>query len=250
MKNILFNIAAVMLAIVIINCFIKVDNTDEMALAEVFEEDKYYDITSDVEATAYIGSDYINDDSRREMLMDIAGRLGIKDGYEYKSENTDTGYSVSLNKDAVQADTCIRMTTVEKAVSDSRITLSQYLYIRIDFQGSPESTAYYKEKLDKILDDMNVSGRVSVNYRGKCRGNLSVDEKSSITSDIIKQLKGQMVDSKRTDDIFTVYGYTEYIGDYITVNGRRANLNIAFSYNEEENATEIFISAPIISTDY
>lgn len=250
MKNILLNIAAVMLAIVVINCFIKVDNTDEMALAEVFNEDIYYDITSDVEATVYIGSDYMSDDSKREIIMDIAGRLGIEEGYEYTSEKTDTGYCVSLNKNAVQADTCIRLTTVERAVSDSRITLSQYLYIRIDFEGSPESTAYYKEKLDKILDELNMSGRVAVNYRGKSRGELSIDEKSKITFDIIKQLKGKVVDSKRTNDIFTVYGYTEYIGDYITINGRKANLNIAFSYNEEEDSTEIFISAPIISSDY
>ena len=250
MKHILLNIVAVMAAIVIINCFIKVDNTDEMALAEVFQEDIYFDINSDVEATVYIGHEYINDEDKRDTIMDIANRLGIKDGYEYISEKTDTGYSVSLKKDAAKADTCIRMTTVEKELSGGQIALSQYMYIRIDFQGSPESTAYYKEKLDNILESMGMYGKVSVNYRGKCRGNLSIEEKNNITLDIIKQLKGKVVDSKRTDEIFTVYGYTEYIGDSVAVNGKKANLNIAFSYNEEENVTEIYVSAPIIRTDY
>lgn len=250
MKNILLDIAAIMTAIVIITCFIKVDNTDEMALAEVFQEDIYYDITSDVEATVYIGNEYINEDDKKSIILDIADRLGIKDGYDYTSKKTETGYSAALTKDAVKADTCIRITTVEKQLSGSQIALSQYLYIRIDFQGSPESTAYYKEKLDTILEDMKLSGRVSVNYRGKCSGNLSIEEKNNITFDIIQQLKGKIVDSKRTNDIFTVYGYTEYIGESMKINGKKANLNVAFSYNEEDNATEIYVSAPIISTDY
>lgn len=250
MKHILLNIVSVMTAIVIINCFIKVDNTDEMALAEVFSEDIYYDITSDVEASVYIGNEYINDEDKRKIILDLAGHLGIKGGYEYVSEKTDTGYTVSLRKDAVKADTCIRITTVERELSDSRISLSQYLYVRIDFEGSPQSTAYYKEKLDTILKDMGMSGKISVNYRGKCRGNLSIEDKNGITFDIIRQLKGKIVDSKKTDDIFTVYGYTEYIGEAVTINGMKANLNIAFSYNEEDNVTEIYVSAPIISTDY
>lgn len=250
MKHILLNIVSVMAAIVIINCFIKVDNTDEMALAEVFSGDIYYGITSDVEASVHIGNEYINDEDKREIILDLAGRLGIDGGYEYISEKTDTGYSSSLKKDAIKADTCIRMTTVERELADGSIALSQYLYVRIDFEGSPESTAYYKEKLDAILKDMGMSGRVSVNYRGKCRGNLSLEDKNEITLDIIRQLKGKIVDSKKTDDIFTVYGYTEYIGETVTVNGIKANLNIAFSYNEEEDVTEIYVSAPIISTDY
>lgn len=250
MKHILLNIASVMTAIVIIHCFVKVDNTDEMALAEVFEEDIYYDITSDVEATVYLGEDYINDDDKRWQIMEIAQSLGIKDGYEYITEKTDTGYSVSLKKDAVQADTCIRITTVEKELRGNQLALSQYLYVRIDFEGSPESTAYYKEKLDDILDEMQLKGRVSVNYRGKYRGNLSLEEKNNITFDVIQQLKGKIVDSKCTEDIFTVYGYTEYIGTSTNINGKKANLNIAFTYNEEEDATEIFVSAPIIRSDY
>ena len=64
MNKLLLNIAAIMAAIVVINCFVKVDNTDEVALARVLDEDMYYDVESNVESAIYIGNQYMNDDER------------------------------------------------------------------------------------------------------------------------------------------------------------------------------------------
>lgn len=250
MNKLLLNIAAIMAAIVVINCFVKVDNTDEVALARVLDEDMYYDVESNVESAIYIGNQYMNDDERKEMLVNIAEGLGIKGDYDMVSENTDTGRTLILSKKAKSASTYIKLTTVERQVSNSQISLSQYLYTRMEFEGSPESAVYYKEKLDGILKKMGYNENSSVNYTGKCAGNLSKTQKNKITSDIIKNLSGKETDRVCTDDIYTVYGYSEYIPGEVRVDGRKTNFNLAFSYDENENVTILHISAPIITADY
>lgn len=250
MNKFLLTIAAIMTAIVVINCFVKVDNTNEVALAEVFEGEEYYDVESDVEAALCIGNKYLNDGEKEEIVKDIALALGIDKTYNLTHEATDTGNTTVLSKKAKRAETYIKITTVKRQVSNSMITLSQYLYVRLEFEGSPESAAYYKEKLDTILKEKGYNESSSVNYTGKCRGELTNEEKNKIVSGIIRSLNGKEVDRVCTNEIFTVYGYSEYIADEIKVDGRKTNFNMAFSYIEEEDSTLLHVSAPIITADY
>lgn len=250
MKKVLLNIASIMAAIVIINCFVKADNTDETVLAQVLEEDIWYDINSNVESAVYIGNEYLNNTEKEELLKKISSGLEINREYNIEYDRTDTGCSVSLTKNAKRADTLIKITTVERSTGTNKVTLSQYLYVKIEFEEAPDSAAYYKEKLEGILGDMEYDGDVSVNYTGKCAGKLSAEEKNDITTDIMESLHARITDRVCADDIFSVYGYSEYVGDCVMADGKRTNLNLAFSYDEEENATMLHISAPIITADY
>lgn len=249
-KSVLIKTASIMTAIVMIVCFVKVDNTDEMVLAEVFQNAASENIMSDVEMSVYYGGEYMDENQKKEVITQVAKQLGINDKYDYNQIGTETGYTEILSKKAVNADTCIKMTTVENCYSDHRLTLSQYLYIRIDFDNSPDSTVYYKDRIESILKNMNLDGEVTMNFKTVFNGKLSIQDKNARTDDILHRIKAEKVQSKCTNDIYTVYGYTEYLDKYIMSGGQKINVNIAYSYNEIDNTTEMYVSAPVMSRDY
>ena len=48
----------------------------------------------------------------------------------------------------------------------------------------------------------------------------------------------------------TAYGYTTGIKKYKTINGKRINMNVAVSYDEKKDVTNVIFGSPIVNSDY
>ena len=54
----------------------------------------------------------------------------------------------------------------------------------------------------------------------------------------------------RDNEMFTIYAYAKGAGSYITIGGSKINMNIAIGYDEEQDATKVYLASPVNSLDY
>ena len=59
-----------------------------------------------------------------------------------------------------------------------------------------------------------------------------------------------MVTGNRDDSIYTVYGYCGKIEEYVVFGSTKTNINVAITYDEQNNLTRVYMATPIISTEY
>ena len=84
------------------------------------------------------------------------------------------------------------------------------------------------------------------NYEGQ----LSKEEFQSLTTQIFSEEKAETVQSIVKDGVFSAYGYSSQINNYIVSEGKKINLNVVSSYNEDSDMTKIIVASPIYNEDY
>lgn len=86
--------------------------------------------------------------------------------------------------------------------------------------------------------------------RGEIPGRLSVEEKRKITDDIFGYEGGSRLYEYAEDGYYVAYGFTSGIDQIKRVNGRTINMNIAISYNENEDKSIVFFGVPIFNGEF
>ena len=81
-------------------------------------------------------------------------------------------------------------------------------------------------------------------------GSLSMSQKNIISDKIIESSGGRIVTERRSDSLFTVYAYTDKIDDYVLNGSLKTNLNVAITYDEENDITEVYMATPFMNEDY
>jgi len=227
--------------------FINNKKASETDIVTAFSNDMFLSTNSHIEAVALCGNNYVSEEAKVDIIKSVAGKLGIKD-YTLgcaSSEKTQDNRLVATSK---YANTEIKFVTVKN--ENDALVKRQYLMIDISISNSLESAVLYRDKVEDILETMNYSAEVTLTHKGNISGNLSLDEKNSITDDIIKSLNAQIVTERRDEKIYTVYAYTEAIDDYVVNGTSKTNVNVAISYDETLNETNIYMATPIINEDY
>jgi hypothetical protein len=88
---------------------------------------------------------------------------------------------------------------------------------------------------------------------GTIAGKLSEEKMQTIAQDMFRQMGGvEVMASSETGagGYFLAYGYTRGLTTQKCVNGKKINLNIAMSYDEEENQTRVVMGTPLVNSDF
>ena len=105
--------------------------------------------------------------------------------------------------------------------------------------------------VEQALEEVGTTTiHTSVVFEGEYDRLLSLSEKNKITDQIIQEMQAKVVNESRTDEMYTVYCYTPLITNVTYSNGSRINLNIAFSNDEGESKTTLYLATPILNEDY
>lgn len=97
---------------------------------------------------------------------------------------------------------------------------------------------YYEPSIEAILMEKEYEGR------------LTRKELEELALKTFAEEKAEPVQSLSADGMFSAYGYSPGICDYVVSEGERINLNLVASYNEKENRTEIILASPLYNGDY
>lgn len=127
----------------------------------------------------------------------------------------------------------------------------KYIHFVFHSKGREDSFYSLKQAWSKKMKDKKVLDYKDYYYRSFCfPGKLTQGQQKQAAKQYcqcfgIKKSKECMI-----DDMVNVYGFTEKICDSVTVEGEKINFQIAFSYNETEDNTRLYLATPFLNTDY
>lgn len=262
----------------------------ENSLEKVFQNNNIHEADCEIEGYYYLGEKYYGESGSLELIDKIAERLGVNSEYYYDKYRTDAGSVAVMKKEGKSSELELELITTEYQESRNVIAQRNYLSVSLNIKGSLESGYYYKNLIEKTMkeickeenDDKANSENISENdkkssntvngekaankdkevstsiisqnlymvIKGKIYGEIDKGQENKIAKGILKSFQAKEIFNGQNDEHMNVYGYTEILSDYVAIGSDKININIAFSYNEKENITYVYVGSPIVNYDY
>ncbi|MBQ6815148.1 MAG: YwmB family TATA-box binding protein [Lachnospiraceae bacterium] len=227
------------------------DDNVEKDIVTAFAPGNYIKTNGTVSVYVNYGNRYLSYDAKKELIINIAKSLGIKGELNIETsrqyEEGDTS-AIEIASYVTTTDTSvtdIRIVTIENISQDNMVSLEQYITVDVSIENSIESAVYYEQKLRDAFNDLGMSADVTLSLEGSIKGAISNAKKNQICEEIIEGMDGELVIGGSSDDIYTVYAYTEKIEDYVVNGTTKSNINIVISYDEINDETWIYVATPI-----
>lgn len=262
----------------------------ENSLEKVFQNNNIHEADCEIEGYYYLGEKYYGESGSLELIDKIAERLGVNSEYYYDKYRTDTGSVAVMKKVGKSSVLELELITTEYQESRNVIAQRNYLSVSLNIKGSLESGYYYKNLIEKTMkeicreenDDKANSENISENdkkssntvngekaankdeevstsiisqnlymvIKGKIYGEIDKGQENKIAKGILKSFQAKEIFNGQNDEHMNVYGYTEILSDYVAIGSDKININIAFSYDEKDNITYVYVGSPIVNYDY
>jgi len=228
------------------------DNTTTVPVNNVvtaFNKASLIDMSASIESFGQYGILYLSQDAKNTILKDIATKIGINN-YSIETTREDDNSTTTLSQTGQNGDVICKLVTVETVVEQNVIQAKQYIYINVILNNSIESAFSYEKIIKDIVKNLEMDTKVTVNLKGAVKGKLDIALKNSIANTFINSMNVNVVAENKTDDLYTIYGYTSDIDEYITVSSNKINVNIMMNYDEQKDETNVYVATPISSEDY
>ena len=220
-------------------------------IVTAFAARNYLSTNGVVSVYADYGNKYMSVEEKEEILKKLAIAVGIDEDIEFVSEREerDGGYMATTSYSTYNnySTTDIRIVTVESEGEAGIIYLEQYILMELSIDNSVESAVYYQDKIKNAFEQMNIDADVTLGLKGCVQGTLSNAKKNAICEDIIKDLNGEMVIGGGDGEVYTIYGYTEDIEDYVLNGTIKSNITVMITYDKASDITWIQVGTPIIN---
>ena len=194
----------------------------------------------------YFGKMEINQETKEKMLKNLAYKLGIMDGYRFTNGTGDGFEKTTLTKEGKYAVTTLQMISMQMAEAEPE----QYIVIDIQTQSEMDEAALLYQKVNRVYEEIGVDGHVSFEVNASQEGDCTTKEKEGLTDEVFELIEAEKIDSITENDLFTVYGYTKLEDSYLKMNGKKVNVQVVMSYDEQEDKTYMKIGVPIVNTSY
>ncbi len=202
-----------------------------------------------IKGYGYFETMQLGDVSRKKMLENLAGKLGITDGYTFSSGEGDGFTKTILTKESKKATTVLQIVSLYDEPDISGVP-EQYIAVEITTSAGSKQAVELYNKVKRIYADMGLESQVSLEIDADRRGNYVETQGQGIFEDIFKAVKARKVDDIMSNGICTVYGYTRSEENYLTLNGKKVNIQIVLTYDEDKDTTYIKIGMPIVNSSY
>jgi hypothetical protein len=223
---------------------------DEGMIVEAFGATAFSNEESDISMEGEYKGDYLGSEGAKTLLATIASELGLDNQYEMTQNRKENSGEIILTKEAKRAKTTLKFITVESDASNNTKKVNQYVAAEIELFDTADCALAYRNLLETILENHQVTGDITVSLKGKYPGQLTLEEKNKLADNLLEKLDTKVQTEQRTDQMYVIYGYSKYIREYKKVNNQKINVSLAMNYNEQADATYIYLSTPLISEDY
>lgn len=98
--------------------------------------------------------------------------------------------------------------------------------------------SYYEPSIEAILMERDYEGEMDTEEFGK------------LASEAFAKEKAESVQNLSSEGIYSAYGYSPELPEYVVSEGKRINLNLVASYDEEKNRTKVILASPLYNEDY
>ena len=143
-------------------------------------------------------------------------------------------------KEAAKAASLLKVVYLEK-------TGEYYVCAEVTLFGTEEQdVTAFKKRLEKAAKELELTEiSTTLELCGVYNGEIPLGEKDSLTDALLKELYAAPVYENRENANYTVYAYTGAIKDYIVVEKKRLNVQVAIYYDRSSDRTEVVLASPI-----
>lgn len=202
---------------------------------------------SDVETTIELSVRYprkLQTGEIERIFINMAKQLGITENYQIKTEKKSNGTVTIFEKDGKNGAATFRYIALEETVHpEYYMVLNMKLYHNID------CALEYKQRIQLIGQQYGIEGTVCMELEGIYPVQLSMEEKKKAEGKIFEQLGAEFVSGSREEALCTVYGYTDAVKQYFTIEDKKTNINLAFTENDSMQ-TVWHLGIPVLWEEY
>ena len=223
-------------------------NREKGMVTSVFAEEGDNVICGSVKAYGYYSDKKLSEEKRRGIARKLARDIGITGGYELETKTDEENETTVLTKKGQQGDTTIKIITL---VNSEKNVVEDYILMEIDLKNTAAGSVYeLKEKIEEIYDGIGVNAGTNIYLKSQLPGKLSEVEIDSRTQEFLESVKAKEIKTVEFDSTVCVYGYSRSISNFVYQNNDRVNVNIAFTYDEEENVTYVHRAIPFVDKSF
>jgi hypothetical protein len=223
---------------------------EEARISEAFVKTNTEEMQSSIEIAGEYRSGFLSNEDKKKLICDLASEIGLKIDKEISVWEEGTRSEYYFYKQAKKASSEIKVISVE--VNEDDVTkMKHYIIVRLTISEGIQSIDRYKIILEKAFDELKAENvQITLRYEGNREGDMTTEQKHELAQLLIDELQGRIALEYDEGDIFTVYGYTGMLKEYVTTMDNKINIQIAISYNELTNKTRIELATPIIEEDW
>lgn len=205
---------------------------------------------SELTVTAYYGEVYLTQADKEQLIAHIGAALGLSEEYSIENIQKDNKVISRFSRKGANANTQIQCISLMDAKEKTRGT-KQYITINLKLFRENNSILAYKEILETTMKGLKVKDYQSiVKFASVYDGALSEEERDSLVKNVLDKLHANVVSEKKEKELYTVYAYTGLVKDYLVVTGKRINLNLVVTYDEQKDKTNLYLATPVLNEDY
>lgn len=237
------------------------ERKEEEKTLETFQSLQLADLEGCVEITSPIEKNYEEEEGKELFLTSFIRELNLTGSPTFSKMEKNGRKEISYEK--VTEKEKIKITYVTEQMDpknssgeeverteDQAIREYQYVHVFYEKEEELESLLSYKTKMERLLKMRNMVPVSNVNLRGSRSGKMSRKEKEEVTDQLFQMLQATEVEAVREEELYTVYGYSPYMENVFYYGEKKINLNLAFSYDEEEKKTLFYLAMPYVQGDY
>lgn len=211
-----------------------------------------YDVTeyeSEISAYGFYGNGYISEGTREQMLIRLAEKLGVTSDYEITAEHSLDGDVVSFRKKGLEGDTLIQLVTMKEETSGS-YNYENYLSMEIRLHQKVDLSYAVRQEIEELYLSLGIEPTMNLYVGGVKPGGISDEEMKRQTAEFFDLMKADFVCEEQFDNVYTIYGYSSELDDFVYQNDEKVNVNIAFVYDESNDRTQIHMAVPFVDRSY
>ena len=104
--------------------------------------------------------------------------------------------------------------------------------------------------IEALKDLQVVQVETTIQFLGAYEGDLPLERWDKIADSMIKELGGKVVYENRDKELYTVYAYSKMLPEYISVDQKKVNIQVAMRYEEDNNRTVVYLATPLLRGDW
>lgn len=206
---------------------------------------------SQVKAYAFYGNETLSSELKETMAKRLASELGIVSGYEITHRQDGEHEITELAKQGAKGDTEIKIITLSTVDEYGQTLLENYIMIQIDLKQDAGTAVYdYKEKLSELYAGLGMSANTNIYLCSQVKGKMTEGEMEDQIGTFMEEMDARQVQYDTFDDVVCVYGYSRNIDEFVYQDSHRVNVNIAFSYDAEDDVTYIHRAVPFVDRSF
>lgn len=206
---------------------------------------------SSVKAYAHYGDQELTEGARALIARNIASELGITSGYEISTRVDGENSTTELKKNGKYGDTKIKIISLVAENKYGELVNENYIMVEIDLKGTACASAdSYVEELEELYKSLGMDPNTNVYTCSQHPGVMTEQEMNQEIDEFLESMDASEVERVTFDGVTSCYGYSGNIDQYVFQGDEKVNVNIAFTYDEEEDVTYIHRAIPFIDKSF